>query len=380
MATDAVNEVFRIAKLMALLEDEDCSDGVLSQHLPTCDAGWEVFFKTAVRNSVLSHLCAALCARPTLLATISEAEQHIITVWHATFQEKALQERAAIEEIDHAISHAAPLTEVPILLKGAVRLFDDLYPTLAYRTRADVDLYYGDPALLTLLAGLGYGSVEPDLFELGEPVSDKLERLHHHLPSIRKTEDSVRIELHLQLIGRLGIGCALQRSEVTTRPCPGLAHIVRLSAIDEFKLAFANTYLCDRGSMNLNMRLRGVYETWLLFDILSEAERQEARDQITKAGYGPTLNFASFLTQKLFGAAMYPHQMTMRARFEFWKYKALRRWPRLLPVVFLVSYSWDLIVRRMWNRELWPGIIGAIGDWEEFSFKAKRFLNVLRTT
>ncbi len=86
----------------------------------------------------------------------------------------------------------------PVLLKGAAAIVSGLYPTAGERMISDLDILIPAarlPAILEVLAGVGYQALLPVGMRVPNPVNF---RTHHHYPCVRSPAWPSWVELHVQ--------------------------------------------------------------------------------------------------------------------------------------------------------------------------------------
>ena len=97
----------------------------------------------------------------------------------------------------------------PVLLKGAIRLVDGLYPDLGWRLMRDLDLLVPRERLHDAAAQLrriGYASSSPSA-----------PRRHWHLPPLVRAAAEAVIEVHEDLLGRPGL-CSAEQMIARSQP------------------------------------------------------------------------------------------------------------------------------------------------------------------
>jgi hypothetical protein len=151
---------------------------------------WPAVIAAADRHRLLPALAAALADLGLLQAPPSEVAELLAAV-RAANTERNQRLAAGLAEAVAALNRAGI---EPVLLKGAIRLVDGLYPDPGWRMMNDLDLLAppGRAAeTFAVLQGLGYRTGKADA---------ALPAGHHHLPLLRQTRTGVAIEVHDRLI------------------------------------------------------------------------------------------------------------------------------------------------------------------------------------
>lgn len=156
--------------------------------LPADEAEWRRLLRMADRHHMTPLLARALAAcgdavEPELLAVLGE-----LAAGNAARNRRL---RAALVETAGRLN---ALGLEPVLLKGAVRLVDGLYPALGDRVIRDLDL---------LLPKDAAAAAQDCLLRAGYRQTAKEQVMpwheHHHLPALRHPESGAWIELHFDL-------------------------------------------------------------------------------------------------------------------------------------------------------------------------------------
>lgn len=144
----------------------------------------------------------------------------------------------------------------PVLLKGAIRLVDGLYPDPGWRLMRDLDVLVPRDRLRRAAACLG---------RIGyAPVQAEGPRPHRHLPPLARPEDHAPVELHGDLLPRRGL-CPAEDVIARSRPARLDGAAVRLpAAADQLVHLVAHDRLDDPFRRTGTIALRGVVELVLL--------------------------------------------------------------------------------------------------------------------
>ena len=185
--------------------------------------------------------------------------------------------RVLRRQLGEAVASLNGIGIEPVLLKGAVRLVDRLYPSPAWRFMRDLDLLVprdrlSDAAARLATIGYGFGRARRRLFGA-----------HRHLPPLGRDHDAAVIEIHEELLPSRRDLCPAAGVLARSLPVDVDGARARLpDTIDQIALLIGH----DRFDGNLHRSgsflLRSIFETALL---CSEEQRvRELLDRFTAAG------------------------------------------------------------------------------------------------
>lgn len=182
--------------------------------------------------------------------------QHYVTLMHERNRERNRGLRQQLKVIAAAFN---PIGIEPLLLKGGVRLVDDLYPCIGWRFMRDLDILVAQDRLAearACLEGLGYHATARE--------ADWPEQ-HRHLPPLHRTGAGAVVELHGTLLSNhrelcpetdmLAHSTPVDLDGTTVRiprKADQLAHLIGHDLTDDY-LHYSST-----------LRLRSLFETSLL--------------------------------------------------------------------------------------------------------------------
>lgn len=166
----------------------------------------------------------------------------------------------------------------PVLLKGANRLVDDLYPDTSYRFLNDLDLLIPDDKAAeahALLCGSGYRAPFAS-----EPP--------HHLPLLEHPVLPVAIELHHQPLPPPAdrVLSAAMVARTTTRHAFGAAQVQLPSPFDQIVHLVAAAQIQDSHRWTGTPPLRELWEAALLLERLGPDGVQTVIEWFRQAGFG----------------------------------------------------------------------------------------------
>lgn len=179
--------------------------------------------RLADRHRVLTMLAPAFSAHD-LISRLPEDFGRYLRFMHARNEERNQALRAQLLLV------AALLNRIgvePILLKGAVRLVDRLYPDLGWRFMRDLDLLVPPKRLDDANAFLRQQGFEPTR------ADDDWPNEHHHLPPLHRDGDAAVIEIHGQLLRHDIPLCPTARVLERARPLTVDGAVVRVPVVQD---------------------------------------------------------------------------------------------------------------------------------------------------
>ncbi len=239
---------------------EDCAG-----HVPTDQAALMLLTRMAKTHRVLPLLALALGQEACRVAAIPALQ----TPLHHTTRNMRI--KAQVLELDRALEgsgHGA------ILLKGAVALFDPVYPDIGARYMADIDLLLRDPACASVLHRRGYVPNDPDFQDQfdsdGKPM---LTQGGFHLAPLIRPGDLVAMEPHL-LAGAPQFRHLLPPDLATdVMPVPGCRNLLQPSRPNHLIVSLIHTLKHDRDALDGGLLIRGLIECELLHRRLTPDEQ-----------------------------------------------------------------------------------------------------------
>ena len=210
----------------------------------------------------------------------------------------------------------------PVLLKGAIRLVDGLYPDLGWRLMRDLDLLVPRERLHDAAAQLrriGYAS-----------PSSSAPRRHWHLPPLVRAAAEAVIEVHEDLLGR---PCLCTAEQMIARSQPALVDGARVRIPD---IADQLVHLIAHDRLDAPFRQSGTFFLRSIFEILLLARSQVDVQEVV--GRFALANLV-FWPQTAFGLAaeLFPNETALglqgmkrglRANLQLRLFLGLERWDR----------------------------------------------------
>ena len=221
---------------------------------------WDRLLTEASEQYVLPAFAASL-ASVGILPHIPMLVAEFLPAVHAANRERNEELSGQLRE---AIALLNRVGLRPVLLKGAIRLIDGLYPDIGWRSMRDLDLLV--PACriqdaATALEAVGYAS-SPD-----RPGSLASRFPHHHYPRLTHPHRLAPIELHTELFafgrGRSLLGGAETMDAATEFELAGAAFAVPV-AEHQFAHLVGHCQISSRGYACGQIMLRDLLEAMFL--------------------------------------------------------------------------------------------------------------------
>ncbi|MDP1866510.1 MAG: nucleotidyltransferase family protein [Bradyrhizobium sp.] len=152
---------------------------------PVADIHWELLIEASSHHFVTPAL--AWCLRGQI-GIPSEVRDY----FDATLTLNDRRNKHLLEALARTVAALNAIDIEPLLLKGAARLVDGVYPAAKLRLLGDIDvLIPGDRSAdaASALKHIGFG----------EGAENELEAGHHHLPMLRERDTGAGVELHTEL-------------------------------------------------------------------------------------------------------------------------------------------------------------------------------------
>jgi hypothetical protein len=188
--------------------------------------------------------------------------------------------KAQLMEID---KHLQGTNIRPILLKGAVQLFDGVYPSIGMRYMADIDILVNDEKFGLALRELGYVQKNPSICDNydtnGKPI---LKLGQRHLAPVMRLNDSMTIEPHLLAVDPMYLHLFPRDFASTAIPIPGCSQLMQPSRQNYMIVALIHGLLHDRDRLDGALLLRSLIECELLYEQFSELEKETLTQHFLK--------------------------------------------------------------------------------------------------
>ena len=270
------------------------------------DSGFVQLAGLAGRHLVTPMLAACFC-RPELERSAPEDFRLYLQFIHAENRRRNAALAAELADV------AAGLNRIgvePVLLKGAIRLVDRLYPDPGWRFMRDLDLLVPRAeasAAASELKARGYAyAVDAAAWP----------REHRHLPGLARGKDRPVIELHLDLLPKRRELCPAEDVRMRSRAVEFGGARVRLpDRIDQLVHLVAHDRLDRDLRRSGSFLLRSLFETALLCHGAGAAELLLAR--FAECGLRGWAGVHLHLTKRLFPSLLlHPPRLALSDRLQ----------------------------------------------------------------
>lgn len=354
----ALAPFLRLARLLDRGLFADRPSDAFQALVPRTDNDWEDLFVSARNNQALAPLCYIFAAKPAFGALAGEEELLAMREWHDALAFRSGEIRTQITELADLF---AQNDKRIILLKGAARLFDDLYPDISCRFSVDIDPLIDDPAMFYRTFALGYSPLDDASYDMkairNGDISAATGPTFHHLPPLYREGDQVTVELHIRPFApkfdHLGIpGLWQDASAIAGRPAllvPSVPHQIIINII--------HTLLHGLAKEQFSLSVRDLFEGHALYMKANEDQREQVRAHFSEAGYSKDFElwrsvcfqvFENPLYQgrevgfhKRFFARLVTTQLDPKARFR------LRLISKVKEFLFLEIWNWPRLKMRL---------------------------------
>lgn len=192
-----------------------------------------------------------------------------------------------------------------LMIKGGLRLFDNLYPGVCHRYMVDIDLFFNDIEVLRLLANLEYDTTQLSDFDLSQTSQEYLDwqkTQHHHLPPIVSFNSPRSLEMHQHLVHLRAVKFCREDTYERSQEIVGLPKILAPSLVDQLILNLLHTKYGDMFTDYANFRLRNILEGYILFHQLTVAQQSEFEQHFSSMSKSDDVLFWKYLCFRLLGA------------------------------------------------------------------------------
>jgi hypothetical protein len=313
---------------------------------------FEISHELAIENRIWTNIIAIFVETPLLYRSLSSTQQ-------AVFKENYMRNWRYAELIKRQLTeisaHLASSNAGPILMiKGGLRLYDGLYPTLAHRYMADLDLVFTDKTVLAVCANLGYQFDDIsglNLTNVSQEYLDWQKTQDHHLPPIHDTRHPMRLEMHQHLVHLRAVNFC--RSRTLERGCDisGLPHILAPNICDQMILNILHTKYGDMYTDYSNFRLRNIFEGYLIFQKLSTSERFDFEQHFASINRHDDVVFWKYLCYQMLDAQEFSGKYPMRIKLKFLLHARFGQNSRANAIIYSIHFLYRLIGADIWSSQ-----------------------------
>lgn len=313
---------------------------------------WENLSDLAIQNRVWTNLISVLVENPTLFATLPDAQKQEIKL--AYFDNWAQNKRIVSQINQIADQFDAPAKPTLYMIKGGVRLFDNLYPTLAHRFMADIDLYFEDNAALPEFAALDYKSPLEPRFDLSVNDHEYLaaqKTRNHHLPPVMSPSQPVHVELHQSWVHLRAVQYCRKETALDAENIEGLKAIRTPAPIDQVILNILHSQYGDLYTDYSSFRLRNVLEGYLLFQRLCNEDRRALVAHFENIGRKRDWIFWTYLCQVYFQAPEFQEKPPRAQRVKYWFHRHFNQSSSYNALVYCGHFIWRFFRYGIWRKD-----------------------------
>ncbi len=186
-----VSEFDLVARVLAeRLQRPGASEGLHAALVSGLSAGWEDVATRATNEFVLPAFAAAV-RDLGLIGSLAPELRAFLAMAHAANVKRNGGLRSQLAAVVGAVNREGV---EPVLLKGAIRLVDGLYPDPGWRMMRDLDLLVPEDRLEDVVAALRGAGYAPRPPTAGEPDFG-----HHHYPELTRPSHRASVEVHAEL-------------------------------------------------------------------------------------------------------------------------------------------------------------------------------------
>ena len=278
-----------VAVLRARL-DGRAADEPLRAALARPTAAWELLVAVGSAHHVLAAFAAAIADLQLAPRLEQELRDFLATLLHWN----GVRNQAMRQQLGEVVTSLNGIGVEPVLLKGAIRLVDGLYPDPGWRMMGDLDLLVPRARRVEALAALqqaGYATAAA--YRHIEPTYE----CHHHCPPMVRPDRPAPVELHDELFvtrrqRRLLPGATMLAAATPMPVDGGRARLP--TAEHQLVHLIGHCQIADRGYLCGSIRLRDRLEAAALVRRAGAAFDAAALDRrFAAAGYRP--HVVSFL-------------------------------------------------------------------------------------
>jgi Uncharacterised nucleotidyltransferase len=234
------------------------------------------FARLAGRHLVTPMVAACVASSPAAARRMPEDFRRYLALIHAENARRNRRLRLQLGEIARRLN---AINIEPLVLKGAIRLVDGLYPDLGWRFMRDIDLLVppdrlGDAVACLLASGYRFRDVTA-----ARPAE------HRHLPQLQRDDHDAVVELHAELLpGRVQL-CAALDVMARSRPVDIDGARGRIPDVaDQLAHLIAHDRYDEQLRQDGRFLLRSAFETALLCS--DESPVRRLLERFSKAGVG----------------------------------------------------------------------------------------------
>ena len=282
------------------------------QHLASCSHDAVLRLATlAVKERIHPLFCLVSETSGDQLEQVDPDIAQILRRTPIYYFHRNLRLRAELQVLDVAMNDN---DEKPLLLKGSARLFDDIYPLIGCRHMEDIDVCVTDNALLKAIAGLEEDQIDPAEMWFGPETGAVQLDGKHHWPPLTLGKHGTSIEPHFLPFDCVYQGILPEDFFTNVGNVEGLNYFAAPSMLNQTVVAIVHAIKHDRDSFPGSLFLKGLIETELLYQRLSDEEKSDLKAHFRNAGFSHVYDGWSELIQFVFEIPCKDSKLSLRSR------------------------------------------------------------------
>jgi hypothetical protein len=306
----------------------------------------------ANENRIWTNVIAIIIETPTLYRTLDSAQRIAFRELYMSNWRTAELIKRQLAELSNELvsSNTAPI----LMIKGGLRLYDGLYPTLTHRYMADLDLVFTDRRVLNVCSKLGYRSDDASEFDLANTTQEYLDwqkTQDHHLRPIFTPNYPRHLELHQQLVHLRAVKFCRPETIERGSEIVGLPKILVPNMVDQMVLNILHTKYGDMFTDYSNFRLRNIFEGYLLFHDLTTSEKAEFEQHFHSIDRHDDVIFWKFLCLHLLNAQEFTGNYSLRIKVKFMLHARFGQNSSANAFLYSTHFIYRLFCKDLWSSQ-----------------------------
>jgi len=362
-------EIF--GKFLALGYQDEPDVVQLSKVLAIILNDWEKNRLAAHENRILTNVIALTVENAGLFSSLHPKMKPVFKLAYMDNWRRSELIKKQVMAISQEIT--SPKSGPVLMIKGGLRLFDNLYPSISHRYMADLDFYFEDSRVLTNLSNAGYLSTMLDEFDLNKINEGYLEwhqTQNHHLPPIYNEKHPCSVEMHQHMVHLRAVAFYPSNPFGRAIHIPKLPSVMSPNPVDELILNLLHSKYGDMFTDYSNFRLRNVFEGYLLFKRLTQHQKLEVEEYFKSMGLTNDFEFWKLLCVKLFDAAEFDTTGSTLVKFKFFLHKRFGQSSNVNAVLYAVHFVYRMVFKSLWTAQGRKRFVAKLKDVK----KRQRFL------
>jgi hypothetical protein len=333
----------------------------------------------AHENRIWTNIIAIIVETPFLYQTLDSAQKaEFKKIYMENWRTAELIKRQLVEiskELEY--SNTAPI----LMIKGGLRLYDGLYPTITHRYMADLDLVFTDLNVLKVLANLGYQPrdlAEFDLIQTTQEYLDWQKTQNHHLPPIAAPNHPRSLEMHQHFVHLRAVKFCREGTIQRGSKIANLPKILAPYLVDQLILNLLHTKYGDMFTDYSNFRLRNIFEGYLLYHQLSDTEQSEFENHFSSIERHDDVVFWKYLCLRLFDAQEFAGHYPPRIKAKFMLHARFGQNSRANAILYCTHFVYRLLSKNLWSAQARHTLLLKIKDGNKRQEFWKKFTRIFK--